>query len=173
MAAIYTERIMSQQKQLTMTVLMSPDMANFSGIVHGGALLQLLDRAAYACAARYAKSYVVTASLDQVSFKAPIKVGELVTLYANVNYVGRTSMEVGIKAVAEDLKSHEQRHTTSCYFTMVAKNENGQSSPVPKLDLITELDKKLYQAAKMRLEMRREINQRNQELYVDIPEEAG
>ncbi|MEE9425145.1 MAG: acyl-CoA thioesterase [Methylococcales bacterium] len=164
---------MSQQKQLTMTVLMSPDMANFSGIVHGGALLQLLDRAAYACAARYAKSYVVTASLDQVSFKAPIKVGELVTLYANVNYVGRTSMEVGIKAVAEDLKSHEQRHTTSCYFTMVAKNENGQSSPVPKLDLITELDKKLYQAAKMRLEMRREINQRNQELYVDIPEEAG
>jgi acyl-CoA hydrolase len=170
MAAIYAERDMSQQqKQLTMTVLMSPDMANFSGIVHGGALLQLLDRAAYACAARYAKSYVVTASLDQVSFKAPIKVGELVTLYANVNYVGRTSMEVGIKAVAEDLKSHEQRHTTSCYFTMVAKDDNGHSSPVPKLDLITELDKKLYQAAKMRLEMRREINQRNQELYIDIP----
>ncbi len=170
MAAIYAERDMSQQqKQLTMTVLMSPDMANFSGIVHGGALLQLLDRAAYACAARYAKSYVVTASLDQVSFKAPIKVGELVTLYANVNYVGRTSMEVGIKAVAEDLKSHEQRHTTSCYFTMVAKDDNGHSSPVPKLDLMTELDKKLYQAAKMRLEMRREITQRNQELYIDIP----
>jgi acyl-CoA hydrolase len=157
-----------QQKQLTMTVLMSPDMANFSGIVHGGALLQLLDRAAYACAARYAKSYVVTASLDQVSFKAPILVGELVTLYANVNYVGRTSMEVGIKAIAEDLKSHEQRHTTSCYFTMVAKDDNGQSIPVPTLELITELDRKLYQAGQMRLEMRKEINQRNQALHFEV-----
>lgn len=162
-----------QQKQLTMTILMTPDMANFSGIVHGGALLQLLDRAAYACAARYAKSYVVTASLDQVSFKAPIKVGELVTLYANVNYVGRTSMEVGIKAVAEDLKSQEQRHTTSCYFTMVAKDDEGNSTPVPTLELITELDNKLYQAGKMRLEMRREINQRNLELHVEIPEDFG
>ena len=159
-----------QQKTLIMTVLMTPDMANFSGMVHGGALLQLLDRAAYACAARYCKNYVVTASLDQVSFKAPIKVGELVTLYANVNYVGRTSMEVGIKAVAENLKSHKQRHTTSCYFTMVAKDDNGNSIPVPPLELKTELDKKLYQAGKMRLEMRREIAQRNLELHIDIPE---
>ena len=160
-----------QQKQLTMTALMTPDMANFSGIVHGGALLQLLDRAAYACAARYAKHYVVTASLDQVSFKAPIRVGELVTLFANVNYVGRTSMEVGIKAIAEDLTSQEQRHTTSCYFTMVAKDDSGNSTPVPELEIITELDRKLFQAGKMRLEMRREINQRNLALHVEIPNE--
>ncbi|MCH9697975.1 MAG: acyl-CoA thioesterase [Gammaproteobacteria bacterium] len=160
-----------QQKHLTMRVLMTPDMANFSGIVHGGALLQLLDRAAYACAARYSKRYVVTASLDQVSFKEPIKVGELVTIYANVNYVGRTSMEIGIKAVAEDLTSNQQRHTTSCYFTMVAKDDNGLPTPVPKLDIETQLDQKLYEAGKMRLDMRREIEQRNMELDIDISDQ--
>lgn len=150
---------------------MTPDMANFSGIVHGGALLQLLDRAAYACAARYSKRYVVTASLDQVSFKEPIKVGELVTIYANVNYVGRTSMEIGIKAVAEDLTSNQQRDTTSCYFTMVAKDDNGQPTPVPQLDIVTQLDQKLYEAGKMRLEMRRDIEQRKREMEIDISDQ--
>jgi acyl-CoA hydrolase len=90
-----------------------------------------------------------------------------------LRYVGRTSMEVGIKAVAEDLKSQEQRHTTSCYFTMVAKDDEGKPTPVPQLELITELDNKLYQAGKMRLEMRREINQRTLVLHVEIPEDFG
>src|ERR1019366_2030132 len=79
-----------QEKSLFMTFLMTPDMANFSGHIHGGSILKLLDQVAYACAARYCKNYVVTASLDQVIFKEPIKVGELVTFRANVNYVGRT-----------------------------------------------------------------------------------
>ena len=85
--------------ELTMTVLMTPDMANFSGNVHGGTILKLLDQVAYACASRYAGRYVVTLSVDQVMFREPIHVGELVSFLASVNYTGRTSMEVGIKVV--------------------------------------------------------------------------
>ena len=94
-----------------MTVLMSPDMANFSGNVHGGAILKLLDQAAYACAARYAGRYVVTLSVDQVTFLQPIHVGELVTLLASVNYTGRSSMEIGIKVITEPLDSPEGKKT--------------------------------------------------------------
>lgn len=91
--------------QLSMTVLMSPDMANFSGNVHGGAILKLLDQVAYACASRYASRYVVTLSVDQVMFLQPIHVGELVTFLASVNHTGNSSMEIGIKVVAEDIRS--------------------------------------------------------------------
>lgn len=145
-----------QEKSLSMTVLMTPDMANFSGNVHGGALLKLLDQVAYACAAKYSKCYVVTISLDQVFFKQKVRVGELVTFFANVNYVGRSSMEVGIKVVAEDLISHEKRHTTSCYFTMVAVDDEGKAVKVQPLELTTDFEKKLYQAAAKRKEIRKE-----------------
>ena len=87
--------------QLSMTVLMTPDMANFSGNVHGGTILKLLDQVAYACASRYAGRYVVTLSVDQVMFLQPIHVGELVTFLASVNHTGRTSMEIGVKVVTE------------------------------------------------------------------------
>lgn len=93
-----------QEKSLQMTILMTPDMANFAGNVHGGSILKLLDQVTYACATRYCKSYVVTTSLDQVTFKAPIQVGELVTFRSHVNYVGNTSLEVGVKVFAEDLQ---------------------------------------------------------------------
>ncbi|MCB1994631.1 MAG: acyl-CoA thioesterase, partial [Rhodoferax sp.] len=83
--------------QLAMTVLMTPDTANFSGKVHGGTILKLLDQAAFACASRYSGRYVVTLSVDQVMFRQPIHVGELVTFSASVNHTGTSSMEVGIK----------------------------------------------------------------------------
>ena len=159
-----------QEKTLFMTVLMTPDMANFSGVVHGGALLKLLDQVAYACAAKYSKAYVVTASLDQVIFKEPIKVGELVTFKANVNYVGKTSMEIGVRVMAQDLHSDQERHTNSCYFTMVAKGKDGNSVRVPPLQLETETEKKLFEAGKMRKEMRIEIAARNNALHVGIPD---
>ena len=120
-----------QEKSLFMTFLMTPDMANFSGHVHGGTILKLLDQVAYACAARYCKNYVVTASLDQVIFKEPIKVGELVTFRANVNYVGRTSMEIEMKVMIE---------------------------------------RRLFEAGKMRKKMRNEIMERNKALQVGLPE---
>jgi acyl-CoA hydrolase len=159
-----------QEKSLFMTFLMTPDMANFSGHVHGGVILKLLDQVAYACAARYCKQYVVTASLDQVVFKEPIRVGELVTFKANVNYVGRTSMEIGIKVVAESLTEKVSRHTNSCYFTMVAKGEDGRPVPVPPLEIETEIERRLFEAGKMRKEMRHEIMERNKALHVGIPD---
>ena len=86
--------------QLIMTVLMTPDTANFAGNVHGGTILKLLDQVAYACASRYAGRYVVTMSVDQVTFKQPIHVGELITFLSSVNFTGKTSMEVGVKVLA-------------------------------------------------------------------------
>lgn len=159
-----------QEKSLEMTILMTPDMANFSGNVHGGSILKLLDQVAYACAARYCKSYVVTLSLDQVTFKAPIKVGELVTFRANVNYVGTSSLEVGVKVFAEDIQQKDVRHTNSCYFTMVAMDENKKPKPAPQLKLENEFERKLYEAAKMRKELRSEIVKRNKEITSDIPD---
>ena len=102
--------------ELGMTILMTPDMANFAGNVHGGHLLKLLDQVAYACASRYAGRYVVTVSVDQVLFRQPIHVGELVSFLAAVNHTGRSSMEVGIKVVAEDIHTQGRRHVNSCYF---------------------------------------------------------
>ncbi|HSR62172.1 MAG TPA: acyl-CoA thioesterase [Gammaproteobacteria bacterium] len=159
-----------QEKSLYMTVLMTPDMANFSGHVHGGQILKMLDQVAFACAARYCKNYVVTLSLDQVTFKAPINVGELVSFRAHVNYVGKTSLEVGVKVIAEDLHSKVKRHTNSGYFTMVAVDDNGKSIPVPPLKLESEFERKLYEAAVMRKEMRAEMVRRNKELTADIPD---
>ncbi len=99
--------------ELTMTVLMTPDKANFSGNVHGGTLLKYLDEVAYACASRYAGQYVVTLSVDQVIFRQPVHVGELVTFLASVNYTGTTSMEIGIKVITEDIRRKTVRIPTA------------------------------------------------------------
>jgi acyl-CoA hydrolase len=110
--------------QLTMTVLMTPDTANFSGDVHGGTILKLLDEVAYACASRYAGRYVVTLNVENVTFREPIHVGELVTFLASINLTGRSSMEVGIKVFAENIRTQATRHVNSCFFTMVAVDDN-------------------------------------------------
>src|SRR5919205_721385 len=110
--------------ELTMTVLMTPDLANFSGNVHGGTILKLLDQVAYACASRYAGRYVVTLSVDQVMFRQPVHVGELVTFLASINYTGTSSMEVGVKVIAENIRTQVKRHVNSCFFTMVAVDED-------------------------------------------------
>ena len=147
------------------TMLMTPEMANFSGNVHGGALLKLLDQVAYTCASRYSGHYAVTLSVDQVSFRQPIKIGELVTFYSSINYVGRTSMEVGVKVVAEDIHSHVKRHTNSCYFTMVAMDKNGKPTKVPGLDFKANKQKQRYIAAKVRKELRSEHELRLKETH--------
>jgi len=159
-----------QEKSLHMTVLMTPDMANFSGNVHGGSILKLLDQVAYACAARYCRTYVVTISLDQVTFVAPIQVGELVTFRAHVNYVGNSSLEVGVKVFSEDLHNHTVRHTNSCYVNMVAMGEDGKSMPAPALILENEFEKKLFEAAVMRKDLRDEAVKRNREITASIPD---
>jgi acyl-CoA hydrolase len=135
---------------LVMSVLMTPDMANFAGNVHGGALLRLLDQVAYACATRYARSYVVTLSVDRVIFRTPVHVGELVTFSASVNYTGRTSMEVGIRIDAENIESGSRRHANSSYFTMVAMDSTGLACPVPPLTPKTEVARQRYESARRR-----------------------
>ena len=156
----------NQEKSLFMTKLMTPDMANFSGKVHGGSILKLLDEAAFSCAARFCKTYVVTASLDQVAFKQPITVGDLVTFKCNVNYVGRSSMEIGIRVDAENIATKSKYHAISCYFTMVSVDANGKTQEVPRLQLESDAEKRLFQAGKMRCDMRKEIEERNIELHV-------
>ena len=146
--------------ELTMTVLMTPDMANFAGNVHGGTILKLLDQVAYACASRYAGRYVVTLSVDQVTFREPIHVGELVTFMASVNYTGTTSMEVGIKVMTENIQTQSMRRANSCFFTMVAVDENRQPVAVPALVLVTDNQRRRDAAARMRRELRQEIAQR-------------
>ena len=143
-------------RELTMSVLMTPAMANFSGQVHGGELLKLLDQVAYACASRYAACYVVTLSVDQVLFKKPIHVGEMVTFLASVNFVGRTSMEVGIKVVAEDIQNRSVRHTNSCYFTMVAMAD-GVPQIVPELTIDNAVQAKRQREGLIRKETRAEL----------------
>ena len=143
--------------QLNMTVLMSPDMANFSGNVHGGAILKLLDQVAYACAARYAAQYVVTLSVDQVTFRQPIHVGELVTFLASVNHTGTSSMEVGIKVVAEDIRTQVVRHVNSCFFTMVAVDNERRPVPVPPLRPFTIEEKRRFESAALRKQLRQEL----------------
>jgi acyl-CoA hydrolase len=148
-----------QQKTLEMSEIMTPDMANFTGNVHGGYLLGLLDKVAYACAARYSGMPCVTLSVDQVFFKEPIHVGELVTCYATVNYVGKTSMEIGIKVIAENLKTQVTRHTNTCFFTMVAVDEfTKKPAPLPPLNLENELDKRRFEEAKARRDLRLKFN---------------
>jgi len=146
--------------ELTMTVLMTPDMANFTGNVHGGTVLKLLDQVAYACASRYAGRYVVTLSVDQVTFREPIHVGELVTFLASVNHTGTTSMEVGIKVMAENIQTQTMRHANSCFFTMVAMDDARRPVPVAPLELRTPNQIRRDGAARIRRQLRQEFSAR-------------
>ncbi|AXH14942.1 acyl-CoA thioesterase [Malaciobacter mytili] len=149
------EEQIKREKSLTMTMLMTPEKANFNGKnVLGGEILKMLDHVAYACAARYTGHHAVTLSVDMVLFKNPIKIGSLVTFHASVNYTGRTSMEIGIKVISEDPKDNSIKNTNVCYFTMVAVDEDGNAVPVPKLELVTEDDKRRYNDAIKRKEIR-------------------
>lgn len=144
--------------QLTMTVLMTPDMSNFSGNVHGGTILKFLDQVAYACASRYAARYVVTLSVDQVIFREPIHVGELVTFLASVNHTGTTSMEVGIKVVAENIQTQKVRHANSCFFNMVAVDDKRKPVAVAPICPSTEIEIRRFQEAEVRKKLRQEVS---------------
>jgi len=121
--------------QTTITELMIPSYANFGGKIHGGILLSLMDKVAYACASKHAGTYCVTVSVDKVEFLKPVDVGDLVSLMASVNYVGNTSLVVGIRVVAENVKHGILKHTNSSFFTMVAKGDDDKPAVVPKLIL--------------------------------------
>jgi uncharacterized protein (TIGR00369 family) len=118
---------------ISISELMLPSHTNFSGKIHGGYILSLLDQIAFACASKFSGNYCVTASVDTVNFLKPIEVGELVTMKASVNYVGKSSMIIGIRVEAENIQTGFIKHCNSSYFTMVAKDKEGNSVPVPGL----------------------------------------
>jgi len=127
----------TEESQVTITQLMLPSHSNFSGKIHGGFILSLMDQIAFACASRHSRNYCVTASVNKVDFLNPIEVGELITLKASVNYTGRTSMVIGVRVESENIQTGEKKHCNSSYFTMVAKDENGKNVPVPGIILDT------------------------------------
>lgn len=154
---------MSTRKERTGTVkethhettqLMMPQHANVLGNVFGGVILAMMDTAAAISAVRHARSICVTASVDRVDFREPVHVGDLVIMKASVNFVGKTSMEVGVRVEAEDLRSGERRHTNSCYLTFVALDSAGRPMNVPPLKLETPEEIRRNAAAKQRRERR-------------------
>lgn len=146
--------------QTTMSELMMPHMANVLGHVFGGVLLSLVDRAAAVTAIRHARQPCVTVSVDRVDFLEPIHVGELVTAMASVNFVGRTSMEIGVRIEAENPVTGVRRHTNSCYLTFVAIDGTGRPVPVARLLPETEAEQRRFAAGERR--RRRRLEERGE-----------
>lgn len=140
------------------TELMVPAYANFGGKIHGGILLSLMDKAAYACAAKHAGGYCVTVSVENVEFRAPVEVGELVSILASVNYVGRTSMVIGMRVTAENVETGTVKHTNTSYFTMVAKDRSGRPTAVPPLLLEDPEDARRFLEAMRRRQLKAEFH---------------
>jgi acyl-CoA hydrolase len=143
--------------QTTITELMIPSYANFGGKIHGGILLSLMDKVAYACASKHAGAYCVTVTVDRVEFLEPVEVGELVSLHASVNYVGKSSLIVGIRVEALDVRTSVVKHTNSSYFTMVAKGDDNKPTMVPKLILESKEDVKRFLEAMRLKEVRSKV----------------
>ena len=161
----------SKQSDTTITELMIPAYANFGGKIHGRILLGLMDKVAYACSTKHAGNYCVTVSVDGVDFIEPVEVGDLVCMMARVNYVGNTSIVVGIKVTSENIKTHTMKHTNTCYFTMVAKGENGKPAKVPELILEDFVDVKRFAEAMFRKELKQYRNEKMAQNKHDISKE--
>lgn len=152
--------------------LMVPAYANFGGKVHGGVILSLMDKVAYTTATTHAGTYCVTASVDRVDFRSAAEVGSILTLLASVNYVGRSSMEIGIRVEAHDFKTGRVTHTNTSYFTMVALGEDGAPALVPGLILESPEDVRRFVEGKMRRRMRKEQSAQIRELRAAIDLDA-
>ncbi len=141
--------------RLVLAQVMTPQDANIAGNVHGGNIMKLADTAAAVVAIRHSGRNCVTVSVDRFEFHAPVFVGNLVTLKASINHAGRTSMEVGVRIEAEDLRTGRKTHTNSCYVTMVALDADGKPTEVPRLILETEEDRRRNEQARLRASARR------------------
>ena len=139
-----------RESETVMSELMMPQHANIMGNVFGGVVLALVDRVAAVAAIRHAGKPCVTVSVDKVDFREPIHVGELLTAYARVNFAGRTSMEVGVKIIAENVLTGDKRHTNSCYVTYVALDDKGVPTGVPPIVPETPDEKRRYDRAAKR-----------------------
>lgn len=154
--------------RIQISELMRPSNANFGGKIHGGYILSLMDNIAFACASKHSRSYCVTASVNKVNFLNPIEVGELVTMKASVNYVGKSSMVVGIRVESENIRTGETKHCNSSYFIMVAVDEDGKPVTVPGLLLTNRLDAKRFIKSIIRRESDNKRNEDLNNLYKDV-----
>jgi acyl-CoA hydrolase len=145
-----------RESQHETSELMMPQHANNLGHVFGGVMLSMMDRTAAIAAFRHCRLNVVTASIDRVDFREPILVGDLVVMKASVNFVGRTSMEVGVRVEAEELLTGRRRHTNSCYLTFVAVDRTGKPIEIPDVIPETNDEQRRYQAAQQRRQRRLE-----------------
>lgn len=131
------------------TELMIPSYANFGGKVHGGILLSIMDKVAYVCASKHSGSYVVTVAVEGVEFLSPVEVGDLLTIKASLNYVGKTTMIIGMRVESFNPRTGKSTHTNSCYFTMAAKNDDGSLKVVPGLLIADNTQLRRFCEAKM------------------------
>jgi uncharacterized protein (TIGR00369 family) len=136
--------------RVTLQQLMMPEHANLYGQVHGGAIMKLVDEAAAIAAMRHAQRPCVTVAIDSVTFLSPVQVGQLVSCHAAVNYVGRTSIEVGVTVNAEDVLAAQVTHTNSAFCVYVALDAEGKATEVPELVLETEEERLSWEAARER-----------------------
>ncbi|WP_425390492.1 acyl-CoA thioesterase [Ekhidna sp.] len=160
-----------QFSRTKLTELMIPSFANFGGKVHGGLILSLMDKVAYAVASKHAGTYCVTVTVDGVEFLQPVEVGELVTLDGAVHYVGNSSLVVGIKVTSENVKTNEVKHTNNSYFTMVAKGDDGKPTKVPELVLENITEMRRFVEAIKRIKVKREANakiQKEQDEFIMV-----
>jgi acyl-CoA hydrolase len=140
--------------RVTFADLAEPQSQNVAGTLFGGVLLGFIDRAAAFCAMKHAGRPVVTKSFDAVEFNEPIYIGELVVAHASVNFTGSTSMEIGVRVLAQNPISGVERHTNTCYATFVALGENGRPARVPPVLPVTEEERRRFEAGRQRREER-------------------
>lgn len=142
------------QSRTEMVEVVLPNDGNVLGNILGGRVMHLIDIAAAIAAHRHSSRHVVTASVDYLDFRSPIRVGELIILKSSVNRVFRTSMEVGVKVFSENVLSGERKHTSSAYLTFVAIDERGRPCVAPPLILETDEDRRRHREASERREIR-------------------
>jgi acyl-CoA hydrolase len=160
----------TEDSRIQISELMLPSHANFGGKIHGGYILSLMDRIAFACASKHSRSYCVTASVNKVDFRNSIEVGELVTLKASINYVGKSSMVVGIRVESENIRTGKTKHCNSSYFIMVAVDEFGKTVLVPGLILKTKMDAKRFIKSILRRESDAKRNEDLDRIYKNVDE---
>ncbi|MFQ3212775.1 MAG: hypothetical protein ACJAT1_000796 [Marivirga sp.] len=150
----------ANHSRTTITELMIPSYANFGGKIHGGILLSLMDKVAYACATKHSGAYCVTVSVDDVDFLQPVEVGDLVSMLASVNYVGNSSMVIGIKVIAENVMSGTVKHTNTSYLTMVAKDDEGNLQQVAPLSLESASEVRRFTEAIKRRKLKKDFSEK-------------
>jgi uncharacterized protein (TIGR00369 family) len=163
----------SEDSSIIMTQQMNPQDANPAGNVHGGVIMKFIDSAALAVAVRHARANAVTASIDRLEFHYPVFVGDLLTAHASLNFVGRTSMEIGVRVETENLMTGNIHHTSTAYLTFVALDKSGRPVPLPPLILDTEEEQRQNLEAKTRREMRLKERKKEKANHVNSDSAVG